>query len=119
MQPAAITAWAAEVRAGTNGPFQLNLWVPDPVPVRDPAHEAKIRTFLAAWGPYVPPGAGDATPPDFAAQCEALLEAAPPVVSSIMGLYPPDFVRRLKEHGITWWVNVSTVAEARAAEGGR
>jgi len=116
MQPAAITAWAAEVRAGTNGPFQLNLWIPDPVPARDPAHEAEVRTFLAAWGPDVPPGAGNATPPDFAAQCEALLEAAPPVVSSVMGLYPPGFVRRLKERGITWWANVSTVAEARAAE---
>ena len=116
MQPAAITAWATEVRAGTNGPFQLNLWIPDPVPARDPAHEGKLRTFLAAWGPDVPPGAGDMTPPDFAAQCEALLEAAPPVVSSVMGLYPPDFVRRLKERGIAWWANVSTVAEARAAE---
>jgi len=116
MQPAAITAWAAEVRAGTNGPFQFNLWIPDPLPARDPAHEAEVRTFLAAWGPDVPPGAGNATPPDFAAQCEALLEAAPPVVSSVMGLYPPGFVRRLKERGITWWANVSTVAEARAAE---
>src|SRR5829696_9195456 len=116
MQPAAIAAWAAEVRAGTGGPFQLNLWVPDPPPARDPAHEAELRAFLAEWGPEVPPEAGDATPPDFAAQCEALLEAAPPVVSSVMGLYPPAFVRRLKERGIAWWANVSTVAEARAAE---
>src|SRR5215218_3819361 len=107
MQPAAIAAWAAEVRAGTGGPFQLNLWVPDPAPARDPAHEAELRAFLAEWGPEVPPGAGDATPPDFAAQCEALLETAPPVVSSVMGLYPPAFVRRLKERGIAWWANVS------------
>ena len=116
MQPAAITVWAAEVRAGTNGPFQLNLWVPDPAPTRDPAHEAAIRAFLAGWGPEVPPGAGNATPPDFAAQCEALLEAAPPVVSSVMGLFPPAYVRRLKERGIAWWANIGTVAEARAAE---
>jgi nitronate monooxygenase len=116
MQPAGIAAWAAEVRAGTGGPFQLNLWVPDPAPARDPAREAELRAFLAQWGPEVPPEAGDATPPDFAAQCEALLAAAPPVVSSVMGLYPPSFVRRLKERGITWWANVSTVAEARAAE---
>lgn len=33
-----------------------------------------------------------------------------------IGLYPPAFVRRLKERGIAWWANVSTVAEARAAE---
>ena len=116
MAPAAITAWAAEVRAGTEGPFQLNLWIPDPAPARDAMHEAKLRAFLAGWGPEIPPDAGDATPPDFAGQCEALLKAAPPIVSSVMGLYPPAFVRRLKAHGICWWANVSTVAEARAAE---
>jgi nitronate monooxygenase len=33
-----------------------------------------------------------------------------------MGLYPPDFVARLKARGITWFANISTVAEARAAE---
>jgi nitronate monooxygenase len=75
-----------------------------------------MRAFLASWGPPVAPDAGDATPPDFAAQCEALLEVAPPIVSSVMGLYPPDFVARLKARGISWWANVSTVAEARAAE---
>ncbi len=116
MQPAAILHWAAEVRAGTNGPFQLNLWVPDPLPTRDPRHEAEVRAFLAQWGPEVSPTAGDAVPPDFAAQCGALLEAAAPIVSSVMGLYPPEFVRRLKSRGIAWWANVSTVAEARAAE---
>lgn len=87
MSPPAIAAWAAEVRAGTGGPFQLDLWIPDPAPSRDAAHEANVRAFLSAWGPDVPPEAGDATPPDFAAQCEALLDAAPPTVSSVMGLF--------------------------------
>jgi nitronate monooxygenase len=116
MQPAAIKAWAAEVRAGSSGPFQLNLWTPDPPPRRDPAHEASLRAFLAGWGPEMPPEAGDAAPPDFAAQCEALLEIAPPIVSSIMGLYPPEFVARLKAQGIAWFATVTTVAEARVAE---
>jgi nitronate monooxygenase len=116
MQPAAILAWAAELRSASNGVFQLNLWVPDPSPQRDAQREAAVRAFLGQWGPEVPASAGDATPPDFSAQCEALLEAAPPIVSSVMGLYPPDFVRRLKKNGISWWANISTVAEARAAE---
>ena len=116
MQPQAILDWAAELRAGSNGAFQLNLWVPDPPPQRDPGHEAEVRRFLAQWGPEVAADAGDATPPDFAAQCEALLAAAPPIVSSIMGLYPPEFVARLKARNITWFANVSTVAEAKAAE---
>ncbi len=116
MQPAAILSWAKELRAASNGPFQLNLWIPDPPPERDATHETAVRAFLAKWGPEVTPSSGDAAPPDFTAQCEALLEAAPPIVSSVMGLYPPDFVRRLKQRGISWWANVSTVAEARAAE---
>jgi nitronate monooxygenase len=116
MQPQAILDWTVAVRSGSNGAFQLNLWVPDPPPRRDPAHEAEIRRFLAQWGPPVPTEAGDAVPLDFAAQCDALLEAAPPIVSSIMGLYPPAFVSQLKARGIAWFANASTVAEARAAE---
>lgn len=116
LPPASIAAWAAEFRAGSNGAFQVNLWIPDPAPLRDLAHEADLRRFLGTWGPLVPPDAGDAAPPDFAAQCEALLEAAPPIVSSIMGLYPPEFVSRLKARGIAWFANATTVAEAVAAE---
>ncbi len=114
LQPAEILAWADQVRP--SGRFQLNLWIPDPAPQRDPAHEAQVRDFLAGWGPPVPAEAGDATPPDFALQCEALLAAAPPILSSVMGLYPPAFVTRLKQQGIAWFANISTVAEARAAE---
>jgi nitronate monooxygenase len=116
MQPDEITAWVKEVRANSNGAFQLNNWIPDPPPTRDPTHETRLREFLAVWGPLVPPEAGDAVPPNFAAQCEAMLAAGPPIISSIMGLYPPDFVARMKAQGIKWFANISTVAEARAAE---
>jgi nitronate monooxygenase len=116
MQPQGIHDWVAETRAGSNGAFQLNLWVPDPAPERDPEREAEVRQFLAQWGPDVPAGAGDITPLDFEAQCEALLAAGPAIVSSIMGLYPKAFVSRLKARGISWFATVSTVAEARAAE---
>jgi nitronate monooxygenase len=115
MQPAAIKTWAAETRAASNGAFQINLWIPDPPPHRDPAAEARVRAFLAAWGPTVPPEAGDATPPDFDQQCDALLEVGPPIISSIMGLYPPAFVTRTKARGIKWFATVTTVAEAKAA----
>jgi nitronate monooxygenase len=115
MPPAAIVSWADEVRPA-GGPFQINLWIPDPAPGRDRAHEARVREFLGHWGPPVPEEAGDAVPPDFRAQCAALLEAGPPIVSSIMGLYPQDFVAQLKDRSIAWFATVSTVAEARAAE---
>ncbi len=114
--PDGIAAWAAAFRARSNGAFQMNLWIPDPPPRRDSAAEGRVRGFLAAWGPPVPAEAGDAAPPDFAAQCDALLAARPAVVSSIMGLYPPGFVAALKSRGIAWFACATTVAEAVAAE---
>jgi nitronate monooxygenase len=116
MQPDAIKAWAADMHAGSNGGFQLNLWIPDPPPKRDNAAEETIRRFLSKWGPQVSSDAGDATPPNFEAQCEAMLEAGPPIISSIMGLYPEGFVARMKSRGVNWFANVTTVSEAKAAE---
>lgn len=115
MKPEAILAWANDQRGRSNGAFQLNLWIPDPAPVRDADHEARVRAFVGQYGPEVPADAANATPPDFKAQCDALLAAGPAVVSSIMGVYPPDFVAKLKERGIAWFANATTVAEAKAA----
>lgn len=115
----AIADWVREMRSGSNGAFQLNTWIPDPDPVRDPEHEAAVRRFLAQWGPEVPAEAGDGPAPDFAGQCEAMLEASPAVISSIMGLYPEPFVARMKEKHIKWFATVTTVAEAvEAVEAG-
>src|ERR1017187_10864730 len=43
MRPDAIKAWASDVRAGSNGGFQLNLWIPDPPPKRDVVAEDALR----------------------------------------------------------------------------
>jgi nitronate monooxygenase len=111
-----IASWVSEFRGQSNGAFQLNTWIPDPAPRRDPAAEGSLREFLASWGPPVPPGAGDATAPDFDQQCEALLAAGPRVISSIMGLFPEAFVARFKARGIAWFACATTLAEALAAE---
>ncbi|MGH7159749.1 MAG: NAD(P)H-dependent flavin oxidoreductase, partial [Acetobacteraceae bacterium] len=116
MPPEAIKEWVAETRAGTNGAFQLNLWIPDAAPVRNQAAEDAVRNFLAQWGPEVPRDAGDKRPPDFAEQCEAMLELRPAVISSIMGIYPSAYVTRMKALGIRWFATVTTVADAKAAE---
>ena len=52
MQPDEIAAWADEVRAKGNAPYQLNLWVPDPPPRRDAGQERLLREFLSDWGPH-------------------------------------------------------------------
>ena len=116
MSPDEISNWVGEMRARSNGAFQLNTWIPDPDPVRNTEHEAQVRDFLAKWGPKVPVDAADKVPPDFDAQCEAMLEANPSAISSIMGLYPPEFVKRIKADGIKWFATITTVAEAVAAE---
>ncbi len=111
-----IDAWAREVRSNSTGPYQLNTWVPSLAPQRNPASEARIRDFLSGWGPAVTADAGNAVPPDFETQCDAMVQAQPAVISSIMGLFPAAYVRELKARGVAWFAVVTTVAEARAAE---
>jgi nitronate monooxygenase len=113
--PAKITAWVEDFRRQSTGPFQLNTWVPDPPPRRSREMEGKLREFLEWWGPPVPESAGDAVPPSFEAQCEAFLEAAPTAVSSIMGVFPPEFIAALKARRIAWFATATTLEEARIA----
>lgn len=114
--PEGIINWVREFRDQSNGGLQINLWIPDPPPVRDPEHERRVREFLGRWGPAVPVEAGDAAPLDFSAQCEALLAAAPRVVSSIMGLFPEKFIAEVKARGVAWFACATTLAEACAAQ---
>jgi nitronate monooxygenase len=114
--PSGIAEWVREFKAQTKGPLQINTWIPDPPPRRDAEAEARVKAFLASWGPAVPPNAGDVVLPDFDAQCAAFLDASPRVVSSIMGVYPPAFVARLKERGIAWWATANTLADAKNAQ---
>ncbi len=116
MTPGQIASWVHKMRSGSNGAFQLNTWIPDPKPERDLESEAQIRQFLSQWGPEVPDAAADTLLPDFDSQCEAILRAGPAVVSSIMGLYPAEFVVQLKARKIKWFATVTTVSEALEAE---
>jgi nitronate monooxygenase len=113
---AEITRWVDRFRAASQGPFQLNTWTPDPPPARDAGAEARVREFLRGWGPEVPASDGDAGRPDFAEQCDAFIEATPTAVSSIMGVFPPDVVRRLQAKRIPWWATATTLSEAKRAQ---
>jgi nitronate monooxygenase len=51
MTPDQIKSWVLDMRASSNGTFQLNTWIPDPDPIRDQQHETEVRNFLGNWGP--------------------------------------------------------------------
>ncbi|HBN54080.1 MAG TPA: nitronate monooxygenase, partial [Stenotrophomonas sp.] len=44
--PEQIGQWMDDFRRQSDGPAQVNVWVPDPAPARDAAGEAASRTFL-------------------------------------------------------------------------
>jgi len=115
--PEKIERWVAEFRQDNpQQSLQMNLWIPDPPPVRDTTNELAVCQFLEGFGPAVSSDTFDQSKAlSFEAQCEALLASKPTAVSSIMGLYPPTFVNRLKEANIAWFACVTTVSEARAA----
>lgn len=114
MAPEAITDWARAVRAQSNGAFQMNVWIPDPPPIRDAAREAAMADFLGGLGarPTIPDGP---FLPDFDAQCRAMLDAGPAAISSIMGVFPGWVVAEAKARGIAWFAAATTLTEARAA----
>lgn len=114
--PEQIGQWMQAFRQQSPGPAQVNVWIPDPAPVRDAAAEAASRDFLAHWGPEVPASAGDAGPADFDAQFDALITSRPAVASTIMGVFSPVQVQRLKAAGIAWFACATTLAEALQAQ---
>ena len=56
MQPVEIEAWGERRRASqSDKPFQINLWIPDPDPIRDVEHESRaagISRQLGTAGRY-------------------------------------------------------------------
>jgi nitronate monooxygenase len=114
--PACIAEWVERFRAGSGGAFQLNIWTPEP-PVHDVGERERrvrlAREFLARFGK---PGQATGPAPDYAAQCRAMLAARPTAISSIMGLFDDDYVRRLHDLDIAWFACATTLEEALAAQ---
>lgn len=118
LEPSAILEQAAQVRAGTNRPFGINLFVlpdefaPDMVAVArarerlDALMEREgldVRTVLPTrWAPR------------YSEQFAALCEARPALASFTFGLIAPEQLRELKRLGVVVVGNATSVAEARA-----
>jgi nitronate monooxygenase len=114
-----IATWMEEFRAGApSGAIQLNTWVLDPPGFSGEergrlVHEAEA--FLKRFGA---PGmvSRHGGPPPYQEQCEAMLAARPTVISSIMGVFEAEYVRRLHDAGVAWFACATTLEEALAAQ---
>ncbi len=119
LAPGQIAEGAAAIRAGTPGPFGVNLFAPTPVPgPADPAAAmAALAPFHAELG-LAPPTAPAAGGLDFAAQFAAVLDTPATVLSFTFGLLAPEQVAAAKARGMTVIGTATTVAEAVRLEAG-
>ncbi|MGL4323021.1 MAG: NAD(P)H-dependent flavin oxidoreductase [Beijerinckiaceae bacterium] len=121
MAPAALTQAIAAIRAATDKPFSVNLFIQDPA---QPDSDT-VRAAMALLQPWrerfglplqaIPNQWAEPFEPQFA----ALVEAAPPIASFTFGCLTRAQVSALRARG-TWVVGTATtVAEARVwAEAG-
>ena len=116
--PERIAQWARQFRAESIGAFQL-IWIPEES-VLEPDERAErmhaASQFLRKFGTPSEPDEPDPDRPVFSEQCDAMLAARPTAISSIMGLFPREFVTRMRERGIAWLCCATSLAEALAAE---
>jgi len=123
LQPEEILAVCHEIRALTDRPFAMNIWVSrEDDDARDPGIADR---FNDAYAPLRPLYAAQEVPSpsleplsalNFAEQAEALLEAAPPVFSFIYGVPDGDLLERFRSKGIALVGGATTVDEAIALD---
>jgi nitronate monooxygenase len=115
------------VRAKTDRPFGVNLFMPDQLrPPVDPATlgdetiravQGALNGFRARLGLALSQARPPAVPDLIPAAFEVILEERPPVFSIGLGNLEPALVRRCHERGIKVMAMVTTVNDARTVEG--
>jgi nitronate monooxygenase len=99
----------AEVRAATDRPFGVNLFVPGP----DDADPAEIMAYARRVGAN--PADAHWSDDDWAAKLELVVREAPAAVSFTFGCPPSEVIAALRARGIEAWCTVTTAAEAQLA----
>ncbi|HMO72894.1 MAG TPA: nitronate monooxygenase [Paracoccaceae bacterium] len=120
LAPAQIVAQLAEVRARTNGPFNLNFFChadPRPAAAEEAAALAAVAPWFEAAGLPRPAALPPAPYPAFGPADLARLLADPPAVASFHFGHPgADAVAALQSAGTVVLATATTVTEARALE---
>jgi nitronate monooxygenase len=115
-QPDAVRGEIEEVRAATERPFGVNVFVPS----ERPADPATVRTYLEQLVPEAQRQGAELGEPRFdddgwEQKLEMVREMRPAVVSFTFGCPPPDVIDSLHERDIAAWVTVTTIEEAEQA----
>lgn len=111
-----------DLRARTGRPFAVNLWVSDHDPGGESLSLEDYRRVSRIFEPYFRELGAEVPPPPkhygprFADQVEALLAAAPPVMSFVFGVPPAPVLAECKRLGIATIGAATTVSEARALD---
>lgn len=120
--PDQIGPTAAAIRALTDKPFNLNLWVTLDGDDRLEIDEAEFERLWAIFEPYYRE-LGVAKPErprryrqSYDEQFEAVLEAEPAVFSTVFGVPTADQIARCRKKGIAVIGTATTVAEALVLE---
>ncbi|GAA1031930.1 nitronate monooxygenase family protein [Virgisporangium ochraceum] len=114
LRPDEITDLVTALRAATDRPFAVNLWVPQPSEVTDvdlAPHVERLRPLYERTGSAPPSGHSVQS---FDDQLAAALDAAPPVLSFVMGVPPAAALDTARRKGIRTVGTASTVEEAEA-----
>ncbi|HET6807029.1 MAG TPA: nitronate monooxygenase [Frateuria sp.] len=118
LEPQALLDQAAEIRAATDQPFALNLFVlPDEVAIDEAQVEAirrRLDALMASEGLAVRTGRPARWAPRFSDQLAALREVRPAVASFAFDVLGRAQVRELQASGIRVVGTGTSVAEARA-----
>jgi nitronate monooxygenase len=116
LAPDAIRKSAAAIRAATDRPFLVNIFILKPVDA-DPAVVKAAMERLAPWREAFglpPQSIPNQWAEPFEPQFAALLEAAPPAVSFTFGILSREQVAALQARGSFVMGTATTAAEARA-----
>lgn len=106
----------------TDQPYILNLWVPRESQENFVFSEKMFDDWTQNYGSYfqdlnIPtPQFPKANMPPFEKQFEAIITAAPPIVSFVFGIPDSDKMKRLKQAGIKVLIAATNPAEALAIE---
>ncbi|MGW8483206.1 NAD(P)H-dependent flavin oxidoreductase [Microbacterium sp. NPDC055903] len=116
-----IRETVAQLRAATDGPFGLNIWLPTGDEVEPgPQHAVfaqALEPFFEAVGVEVPPRP-ERYLPGLDEQLDAIWDAEPAVLSVVYGVPSAELIEEAHRRGIRVVGTATTVAEALALEAG-